>query len=446
MRKILSAFIVLFSATLYAQDSTATAKVATDTTTLTVPYNRSNLYNHTSLTLNNLFGENMAPGTRNRIVVDFDYAANSNAAPMSMVYALLFRNQITPGLKGRTSSNLHGNMLRLEDFMKTGFTYRHHIKRWDGEVFFSYHHRQMRNVSATQGLYELAFYGNARFAGDTVDISNTRVQNYIYNQYTGGIRKQIDYGNLQMEFGFGLSFLQIINQQDISTKDSWIYTAEDGDTIKIKYDLSFNNAREGANTFFQRNGLGASGDIHLGFMNKDKWKLSFDLQDVGYMYFRKTPVNYSAAKYIEFRGMVLPSLINFSPQTFDTLNLDSAVRSYLPTKSNNQYNLFIPFTASVAFSKPLLNNRLVLTFGYQYRFLPGYYGYGYIKANYFMKKDMVLSVTGGGGGYSWFNLGVEFSKRWKYFDLTIGSSNLLGTLIPTHYTGTGLYLRLGSCF
>ncbi len=442
MRKILSAFFVLFSATLWAQDSIQTIQIDT---IVTIPYNRSALYNYTSLSINNLYSENLAPGTRNRITVDFDYAANSNGAPMSMVYALLFRQPISPALKGRGSNNVN-DMLRLEDFMKTGLTYRHHIKRWDGEVFFSYHHRQMRNVNATKGLYDLVFYGNARFAGDTVDISNLRVQNYIYNQYTGGIRKQIDYGKMQMEFGIGLSFLQIINQQDISTRDSWIYTAEDGDTISIKYDLTFNNAREGANTFFQRNGLGASGDIHLAFMNKDKWKLSVDFSDIGYMYFRKTPVNYSAAKSIEFRGIVLPNLLNFSPQTFDTLNLDSAVRSYLPTKTNNQYNLFIPFTASIAFSKPLLNNRLVLTVGYQYRFLPGYYGYGYVKANYFMKKNMVVSVTGGGGGYSWFNLGVEFSKRWKYFDLTIGSSNLLGTLIPTHYTGTGLYLRLGSCF
>ena len=59
---------------------------------------------------------------------------------------------------------------------------------------------------------------------------------------------------------------------------------------------------------------------------------------------------------------------------------------------------------------------------------------------------MVFSVTGGGGGYSWFNLGVEFAKRWKHFDLTIGTSNLLGLVVPTHYTGTGVYLRLGSSF
>lgn len=446
MRKTLLAIGVLISVALSAQDSTAVKTVAVaDLSIDSTPANRLQLYNYTSLSINNLYSESLRNGANNRITIDFDYAANSNSATMGLIYAVLFRKQVTSALKDRVDNNIK-DKLRMEDFMKTGITYRRYIKKWDGEVFFSYHHRQMRNVIATKGLYELAFYGNARFAGDTVDISDLRVQNYIYNQYTGGIKKTIDYGKYQMEFGFGLSFLQIINQQDISTTDSWIYTAEDGDTIKVKYNLSFNTAREGANTFFQRNGLGASGDMHLAFMNRDKWKLSIDFSDIGYMYFRKTPVNYSGAKLVEFRGIVIPNLLRFSAQTFDTLNLDSAVRSYLPVKSGNQYSLFIPFTASVAFSKPLLNNRLVLTFGYQYRFLPGYYGYGYMKANYFIKPDMQISVTGGGGGYSWFNLGVEFAKRWKYFDLAIGSSNLLGTLIPSHYTGTGLYLRMGSCF
>ena len=330
--------------------------------------------------------------------------------------------------------------------MKTGLTVRHYFKKWDGEVFFNYSHRQNRNLIATKDLYELIFYGNARFAGATADLSNMRVQNFIYNQYTGGIKKKIDYGKYQMDFGVSLSFLQVINQQDISTKQTSVYTAEDGDTIRINYDLTFNTAREGANTFFQRNGLGASGDFHLGFMNKNSWKLSFDLMDVGYMYFRNTPVNYSGAKSVEFRGIVIPDLLHFSSSTFANLNLDSAVRSYLPTKSNNQYSLFIPFSAAAVFSKSLLHQKLVLSFGLQYRNLPKYYAYGFIKANYFIKPDMVFSVTGGGGGYSWFNLGVEFAKRWKYFDLTLGTSNLLGLVVPTHYTGTGVYLRLGSSF
>ncbi len=442
MRNIFLAIALISSIDLSAQDSTVTVK----TEIIRKREVDSNLvFNYTSSSINSLFNESIRSGASNRITVDFDYAANSSNAPMGLVYALLFRKDITTAMKERVDNNIKSS-LKFEDYMKTGLTYRHYFKKWDGEVFFNYSHRQMRNVIASKETFQLLFYGNARFAGTTTDLSNLRVQNIIYNQYTGGVKKKIDYGKYQMDVGVGLSFLQVINQQDISTKQTSVYTAVDGDTIRINYDLTFNAAREGANTFFQRNGVGGSGDFHLGFMDKSNWKLNIDVTDVGYMMFRAAPVNYNGAKTIEFRGIVIPNLLNFSSATFDTLNLDSAVRSYLPTKSNNQYSLFYPFSASVTFSKSLMHEKLVLTFGLQYRNLPKYYAYGYMKANYFIKPDMVFSVTGGAGGYSWFNLGVEFAKRWKYFDLTLGTSNLLGTVIPSHYTGTGIYMRLGSSF
>ncbi len=444
MRKLLLAIAVLNCFVVLAQDSLHVAEPVT-LDVKQYPVTSPGVFNYTSASINSLFNDEIRPGASNRILVDFDYAANSSNAPMNFVYALLFRHEITRAMKDRIDRNIKTN-LKFEDNLKTGWSIRHYFKKWDGEVFFSYNHRQFRNVIASKDMFELLFYGNARFAGQTADLSNTRVENFIYNQYTGGIKKKIDYGKYQMDVGVGISFLQVINQQDITTNAASIYTSEDGDTIRVHYDLSFNTAREGANTFFQRNGVGCSGDFHLGFMNKNDWKLSIDVSDVGYMMFRKTPVNYSAVKDIEFRGIVIPDLLHFGPATFDTLNLDSAVRSYLPTKSNNQYSLFVPFNASIAFSKSLLHQKLVLTFGLMYRNLPKYYAYGYVKANYFIKPDMVFSVTGGGGGYSWFNLGVEFAKRWKYFDFALGSSNLLGTVIPSQYTGMGIYLRMGTSF
>lgn len=441
MRKNLLAIAVLFSVVLSAQDTTEFSAGAP----MRHQLDTDMVYNYTSQTINSLFNENLRQGASNRITVDFDFAANSNAATSGFVYALLFRGNITSAMKDRVDNNMK-SQLRYEDYMKTGITYRRYFKKWDGEVFFNYSHRQMRNVNASKQMYELLLYGNARFAGQTVDLSNLRVQNYIYNTYSLGVKKRIDYGSYQMDFGIGLSFLQVINQQDISTKEASIYTAVDGDTVRLNYDLTFNTAREGANTFFQRNGIGGSGDFHLGFMNKDKWKLAIDVSDLGYMYFRAAPVNYTAVKSLEFRGIVIPDLLKLNSSTFEGLNLDSAVKSYLPAKTNNEYSLFVPFSASVVFSKPLMHDKLVLSFGLQYRYLPKYYAYGFIKANYFIKPDMVFSVTGGGGGYSWFNLGVEFAKRWKYFDFALGSSNLLGTVIPSHYTGMGLYLRMGTSF
>ena len=56
---------------------------------------------------------------------------------------------------------------------------------------------------------------------------------------------------------------------------------------------------------------------------------------------------------------------------------------------------------------------------------------------------MVISASAGAGGYSLFDLGFEFAKYWKYFDLAVGSSNLIGLVAPGYYSGSGLYLKLG---
>jgi hypothetical protein len=443
-RIFLSIAIVTVFLAVKAQDSTLNTKhIRHSADTSGVP--EFMLYNYTSETLNNLFNEQARPDAHNRLTVNFDYSGNSNTVPAAFMYNILFNNDINDKLKDRVDKRLKGKLI-FEDNMRTGFNYEHYISKWGGSFFVSYNQRQMRVISGTQQTFETAFYGNARFEGDTADLSNLRFQNYIYNQYTAGFKKKVDYGNYQMDFGLGLSFLQVINNQDIRTNHTTLYTAPDGEYVDINYDLSFNSALQGAPSFFALNGLGGSGDFHLGFMNHDKWKVTFDLTDLGIMTFRKNPVNYSGANNVHFTGIVIPDLLHFSSQTFDTLNLDSAVRSYLPTKSNNSYSLFIPFTANIAFSKPLLHDHLVLTLGLQYHNVPNYYPYAYVKVNYFLPKSMVVSASLGAGGYSLCNVGFEFAKRWKYFDFAVGSANLLGLILPNYYTGTGLYLRLGTTF
>ncbi len=432
----------LFILSISAQDSTNTAvKEIKNSPSPTYAW----LYNHSSSTLNNVFNEDLRYGANNRITLDFDYSGNSNAAPASLAFNMIFRRPISKALKDRTNNRIK-DKLRFEDFMKTGITYQRYLKKWDGTFYVSHHHRQTRNITAAKETYELIFYGNARFEDDTVDLSNLRFQNFIFSQTSAGIKKKFDYGKYQVQFGVGLSFIQVINNQDIRTNNAWLYTAPDGEFIDINYDLSFNTAREGATNFGQLNGIGGSGDFNIGFMNRNKWKITLDISDIGIMSFRTTPVNYSAVKSVHFQGITIPDLTSFSSQTFDTLNLDSAVRANLPSRTANKYSLFIPFTASIVFSKPLLRNKLVLSAGLQYRHIPRYYVYGFAKANYFIKPDMVFSVSAGGGNYSLFNLGVDFSKSWKYFDFTIGTSNLIGLVAPSHYTGTGLYLRLATSF
>ena len=157
-------------------------------------------------------------------------------------------------------------------------------------------------------------------------------------------------------------------------------------------------------------------------------------------------VNYSGSNLETFSNLLTPDITHLSIQSLRSIYLDSALVARLPGKTGSQYTIFLPFTAQIGFSKPLMHDRLVLTFGVQYRDLPGYYAYGYIKINYFLKADMVISASAGSGGYSLLNAGLEFSKSWKYIDVTVGSSNLFGLILPSYYPGTAFYIRLASSF
>lgn len=402
--------------------------------------------------LNPTLAEDVEGDAKNRITLDFDFNGNSNAAPNGIPFSLLFNNPITDKVKQRGLDRLKTN-LKYEDNLNTGVTYRRYLPKLDAQVFFQYKFRSMRNLHAPKDAYHVIFFGNAPFENMRADLSNIRFQNYIYNQLTVGLRKQFKYGKTGVNIGAAMSLLQIINQQNIETKESWIFTGPDGEYLDFKYDLTFNAAKEGAVKYTEWNGLGGSGELYIDVYQKDNWKVALNISDLGFMRFKdndkKDPVSYSGTKdSTRFAGIVLPSLTQITGLTFDTLNVDSTLRALLPTKSNREYRLFIPFTFNVAVAKyvNLAGQRFVISAGLQYKHLKEYNVYGYGKINYLFHKNMSVATSFGGGGYSRFNLGIEYGLAFKYIDLTLGSANIIGLVAPAAYQGGSVYFRLGTSF
>jgi hypothetical protein len=449
MKKVIIALIAsVFTSFIFAQDTATVShnidsvKAAAGKSTRAKQYL---LYNYTSLSNDNAIYQGFRSDASNRFVITGDFSSNSKTIPSAFGFKLLFNSPINQNLVDRADKFL-GKQVNFDENTNTGIAYEHYLKHADMTLVLGYNYRQMLNLSGPKEAFETIFYGNARFEGDTANLSHIHFDFYTYNQYSIGLIKQIDYGNYQMQVGMIGSFLQVINNTDISTGNTTLYTAPYGEYLDINYDLTFNQATPNAPKFGDLNGVGASGDFHLAFANKDKWKLTFDVKDLGIVTFRKTPVNYTGTNNVMFQGFVIPDLLHFSSATFDTINLDSALTSKLPSKTNNQYSIFLPFSVNLAFSKPFLNDRLVMTLGVQYHYLPNYKLYGYAKFNYFLKPDMVVSASVAGGGYSLFDLGAEFCKSWKYFDVAVGTTKLIGMVVPTLYSGSNLYIRLGVTF
>ncbi len=383
-----------------------------------------------------------ASNEANTLNLDADFHNNSNSITNHLIGSFLFKKEITDEVKNRTA-NYASKCLKYEDELKAGLTYKHHFKKTDFNLFVSYYHRNIRNLVAPKDAYLVAFYGNKQFEDKTADLSLLRFEDLMYNQYSVGFSKRFNrfYG------GVNFSFLQGFLDQQLVNKSGSLYTAPLGEYLDLKYQLEFNQSREGASKFFGLNGVGFSTDLHVAYTAK-KFTVTFDAQDLGFIKWNSKPVNYVGDTAFRFNGLEinLGNLISGNGAT--GLNIDTLIKTLGPKRTEKSYQTILPSTFQIIFSVPIKAGRVpvILNVGANTRILSKYYVYGFVKANFFVKYGIVASVSAGAGGYSLFNLGGEVAKNWKHFNLALGTANIIGLVAPKYYPGSSLYLRLGAKF
>jgi hypothetical protein len=214
----------------------------------------------------------------------------------------------------------------------------------------------------------------------------------------------------------------------------------------LKYNLLYQRAEVGQPRMGDVNGMGGSADLFISLELNQRWKLNLGITDLGGFSFDLDPVTYKREDSLVKDLRFLEVLRNNANSNLSTGTMDSLMSSLGITSNADQVLFFNPFTAYGSFSGAFLREKLVVTAGVIVRNLPGYYAYGYLKTNYFLPHNWVVSNQFGYGGYARFNWGVEVAHSWKHVDFVVGSSNLVGLLSPRNYYGRSLYLRIGTHF
>lgn len=384
--------------------------------------------------------------TPHRLEINGGLEGNSNGLNQSFVWKLLGNN----GYSKRQKDKIHQGLKPengYEDNTTVGLNYKYFSKKFDGYFMVGYHFRTMREGYFNKDVYELLMYGNAMFENQNIDISETKLKNSLYNQFSLGFLKNIRLEKLTINIGLNASFLHGMNNQSLYISKGRIFTAEDGEYIDIVSKIRFNQNRGGDERKREKVDVGMSGDFILNMEFKNKLAFSFSIIDMGVINWRKTPLNYYDGKdSIRFRGIEFADVTNLTGTDFNNIKVDSILKGFLPNKHNNKYQTFLPFILNFTVSKSFWKDKIVMSAGVQYKPLYKYYVYGFLKTNYFIKPDLVTSLTLGYGGYSKFNLGIEVGKHWKHFDLAAGTNNLIGTVAPLAYTGASAYIRMGINF
>ena len=373
------------------------------------------------------------------------FQANSASLPFLLPLHLLFKQDISNPLKKRTET-FPGRHIRFEDELSASVKYSHRFSSSGFWIQVRYGYRTCRNLFADNDVYGLVFFGNARYEDKSISLNNLTFSNFSYVK-TGigfGQRKQTG-KELTIGYGIHLDVLQGINVQQAKNRGGSLYTAPDGEYIEARYDLTLNIGREGAVRYTDWNGVGGSLDAFI-YAEKKNHRISLSVQDLGYLYFKPKAVNYTGSNTVRFQGIVISDLLNIGNQRFDSLNTDSLLKSYLPGQSREAFGTITPTRVDLTYSLHIPKKNMTFTAGLRWKNLTGYYAYGFIQSDFFLRKNWAVSIHAGSGSYDLFNLGLQVTKFWKSFFITLGSDNLAGTILPMYYPGGGLMIRSGVRF
>jgi hypothetical protein len=176
--------------------------------------------------------------------------------------------------------------------------------------------RQWGSLHADDDFLRLLLDGNSRFADDTarLDASSLAWQQYASIGVNYSFRKLI--GDYQWQVSIVPGLLIGLSDQRFSTANSWLYTAEYGQSIDLQADYSYssNQGRPGGV------GLGISAKFQL--MVKNKWVAQFNLKDLGYIFWNDQSEQVNNQTFIHFEGVELPNLTDLNG-----LNPDSTIES-----------------------------------------------------------------------------------------------------------------------
>lgn len=312
-------------------------------------------------------------------------------------------------------------------------------------IFFSLRDRQHFDARYSKDFFKLGFYGNSIFAGETAYLNDFNLNFVRYQQLQiGFFSSKVD---STARLGVGLSFIKGEQYAAIYARKAELFTSEDGQYINFATQLSVaqsDTSKKGIGAF---NGAGASVDIFFEAPFKTKFgeaKLSVSVADIGFIkYNRKSLFMYGDTVY-HFEGFQINSIYDLQDSTFSATNKDSITNKVIPFKQQ-KVTYTLPSVLNITY-KIQFTPKFALTEGVRYVYNANYNLLLYMKAEYLVRKNILVSVNGGWGGYGNFCYGAALGWNiGKGFILHAGSNNLEGFISPKKTAGQGAYFSLVKC-
>jgi len=282
-------------------------------------------------------------------------------------------------------------------------------------------------------LYNIAFFGNQNYLGDTMNFSFSHLQYLHYQKFSIGLISKTSRSSLKISFVSGNKSIEY------RLGNTWMYSSELSDSIK--FNLNAEGFRtDSASSYFTSKGQGFAFDLNHNFIyNNRKGKkqvLNFKLGNLGVIFWNNnTTYNYvdSANTYSGFNAL---DLIN---GTASTSNLSSDTLGVF-SKQRSKAEL-LPFELSIQkLANRNSDQKLQLIFGFKSIISSDYKPYLFVGGYYAPTESLSLSSSIAYGGFGGFKMRLNANYFLKNtLRISIGTYDLIGFISPKYGFGKSLH-------
>jgi len=364
---------------------------------------------------------------KHEIQLKFQGYYHNQTVSNEMTRLFYIGGHIDTTLKNKVSTNLH-DQNRIGAELIWGIKYKNHSSHLFGKPEWGWY-ASAENIGFYHGefsknAFDLLFYGNSRFAGDTISLSDVNFEFLQYQKFTfGGFHKS-------NHSYIGVSFLKGQNYSNLRMNKADLYTAPLGQEISLDLQANYrqsDTARNGLDAF---NGWGLSTDLVF-YLNTGKNKnvkfqnaFKITIQDLGFITWNSQSQFTNLDSNYYFNGFEVTDLFdstsyNFSERMEDSLRISPIQKSFTT-----------PLPFSFSFTKiadPLNGEKIQGIYGVRMRAFSYYKPLFFAGLFYQPIKNLNMNVFASVGGYGGFRIGYSlYAKIIENLHLSVSSSDLLG--------------------
>jgi hypothetical protein len=370
-----------------------------------------------------------------------NYNAGSNAITNGFLNSFYTGQYIDQTQKDRVQARLN-RYNRLGGDANAGLFYLNHMDSCFGKKVFAWFvsvkSRAHVDMQFTRDLFNVAFYGNSSYRGQTADFSGSQLNEVQYQQFQAGL--------VSDRFGVGISVYNGQQFQLLNAKTAEMYTSTFGEYIDMNTSYKMITSNPNSTGYGSLNGMGAGLDFYgrmpFVLLKKHPCDLLVELSDFGFIRWNQKTEHYQNDTLYHFDGFAVKNVF----QLADT-SVHLSAKSVINAKPNAReaYASYLPATLDVKCVP--LGDVYQCIVGIRYRFSSNYTPYAYGQFRYHFGPRYSVTAELGYGGYANLQAGLFLNaKLGRGTSIHLGTNNVAGYIAPQTTTGQGVFFSLSQLF